>query len=49
MKALLVKAKTTSPGKTRFLREVKAAVEEVKQAIKGRVKLQSAKSFLNEL
>jgi hypothetical protein len=44
-----VKAKTISPAKAKFLEELSGAVEEVKQAKRGKVKLQSAKDFLNGL
>ena len=44
-----VKAKTISPAKAKFLQELSGAVEEVKQAKRGKIKLQSAKDFLNEL
>lgn len=38
-----------SPLKQRFLRELKESVKEVGLAKKGKIKLQSAKAFLNEL
>ncbi|MFM7430402.1 MAG: hypothetical protein ACKO1F_10940 [Flammeovirgaceae bacterium] len=36
-------------AKEKFLNELKTSIEEVKLARKGKVKLQSAKAFLNEL
>jgi hypothetical protein len=36
-------------AKEKFLNELKASIEEVKLARKGKVTLQSAKAFLNEL
>ncbi len=44
-----VKAEPISTPKTEFLNELKEAVEEVKQAKQGKIKLQSARDFLNEL
>jgi hypothetical protein len=44
-----VKAKTISPAKAQFLQELSESVEEVRQAKRGKIKLQSAKDFLNEL
>ena len=44
-----VKAKTISPAKAKFLEELSGAVAEVKLAKRGKVKLQSAKDFLNGL
>ncbi len=44
-----VKAKTISPAKAKFLEELSGAIEEVKQAKRGKVKLQSAKDFLDDL
>ncbi len=38
-----------SPAKQRFLQELKGSVKEVGLAKKGKIKLQSAKAFLNEL
>ena len=44
------KIKTKSnPAKQRFLNELKESVKEVGLAKQGKVKLQSAKDFLNEL
>lgn len=39
----------SNPAKQRFLRELKGSVKEVGLAKKGKIKLQSAKSFLDEL
>lgn len=44
-----VKTKTLTPNKALFLEELKGAVEEVTLAKQGKIKLQSAKDFLNEL
>ena len=44
-----VKAKTIAPAKAKFLEELSEAVKEVKLAKRGKVKLQSAKDFLNGL
>ena len=44
-----VKAKTITSSKAKFLEEFSGAVEEVKQAKRGKIKLQSAKDFLNGL
>lgn len=44
-----VKTETISPQKARFLKELKGSVEEVKLAKQGKIKLQSARDFLNEL
>ncbi len=44
-----VKAETLTPSKAQFLKELKSAVQEVTLAKQGKVKLQSAKDFLNEL
>ena len=44
-----VKAKTITAAKAQFLEELSGAVEEVKLAKKGKIKLQSAKDLLNEL
>lgn len=43
------KVNPLSKSKALFLMELKEAVEEVNQAKKGKIKLQSAKDFLNEL
>lgn len=43
------KSKKTSAAKERFLRELKASVQEVALARKGKLRLQSAKEFLNVL
>ena len=53
LETILQKSKTgknvkTSP-KQKFLKELKKSVKEVEMAKKGKVKLQSAKSFLREL
>lgn len=44
-----VKAKTISTTKARFLEELKESVLEITLAKKGKIKLQSAREFLNEL
>ncbi len=44
-----VKTKPLSPSKALFMKELKAAVDEVTLAKQGKIKLQSAKDFLNEL
>ncbi len=44
-----VKATTITPAKAKFMEEMQQAVNEVKLAKKGKVKLQSARDFLNEL
>ena len=43
------KGRASNSAKERFLRELKHSVKEVKLAKEGSVKLQSAKSFLDEL
>ena len=49
LKKSRTKVKKPTSAKQRFLRELKASVKEVAMAKKGKIKLQSAKSFLNEL
>ncbi len=44
-----VKATTLTESKAEFLQEFKEAVDEVKLAKEGKIKLQSARDFLNEL
>jgi len=44
-----VKAEELTPTKAQFLHELKGAVKEVTLAKQGKLKLQSAKDFLNEL
>ena len=44
-----VKTKKLTNGKALFLEELKAAADEVSLAKQGKIKLQSAKDFLNEL
>ncbi len=44
-----VKAKTITPDKARFLEEIKGSVIETSLAKRGKLKLKSAKDFLNEL
>jgi hypothetical protein len=44
-----VKTKTISTTKARFLEELKESVREIALAKKGKIKLQSAHEFLNEL
>lgn len=52
LESILAKVKKKaekSPLKQRFLRELKESVKEVGLAKKGKIKLQSATAFLNEL
>ncbi len=44
-----VKTETLTPAKAQFLSDLKGSVEEVTLAKKGKIKLQSAREFLNEL
>ena len=44
-----VKTEPLSPSKEEFLKELKGAAKEVALAKKGKIKLQSARDFLNEL
>ena len=44
-----VKIKTLTDPEATFLKEFKEAVEEVKLAKQGKIELQSAKDFLDEL
>ena len=44
-----VKTETLIPSKSQFLKELKGAVKEVALAKQGKIKLQSADDFLNEL
>ncbi len=44
-----VKAETLSPTKSKFLKELRASAEEVVLANEGKIQLQSARDFLNEL
>ena len=44
-----VKTNTITPSKAQFLEELKGSVKEVSLAKKGKIKLQSARDFLNEL
>lgn len=44
-----VKAEKLSPAKAQFLKELKASAEEVVLAKEGKIQLQSARDFLNEL
>jgi len=44
-----VKATALTDSKAEFLQEFKEAVDEVKLAKEGKIKLQSARDFLNEL
>lgn len=44
-----VKAEKLTPSKAEFLKELKGSVDEVKLAKEGKIKLQSARDFLNEL
>jgi hypothetical protein len=43
------KTKTISTSKARFLEELEESVREVSLAEKGKIKLQSAREFLNKL
>ena len=43
-----VKATTLTNSKAEFLQEFKEAVDEVKMAKEGKIKLQSARDFLDE-
>ncbi len=49
LKKSKIKMKKPASTKKRFLHELKESVKEVELAKKGKIKLQSAKSFLNEL
>ena len=44
-----VKTKPLTPAKAQFLADLRGSVEEVTLAKKGKIKLQSAREFLNEL
>jgi hypothetical protein len=44
-----VKAKPVKRSKEKLLEDIKEALEEVKLAEEGKIKLQSAEDFLNEL
>ncbi|HSZ24331.1 MAG TPA: hypothetical protein VK766_01360 [Cytophagaceae bacterium] len=44
-----VKAETITPSKATFLKDFKGAVEEVKLAKQGKIKLKSADQLLDEL
>ncbi len=44
-----VKAKELTPSKAKFLEELKESIKEVNLAKQGKLKLQSAKEFLDEL
>jgi hypothetical protein len=44
-----VKAETISPAKAQFFKELKASIDEVGLAKKGKVKLKTAEQLLNEL
>lgn len=44
-----VKTEQITPSKAQFLKELKGSVEEVTLARQGKIKLQSARDFLNEL
>lgn len=44
-----VKAQEITPSKAKMIKELSDAIEEVNKAKKGKIKLQSAKDFLNEL
>lgn len=49
LKKSKIKMKKPAAAKQRFLHELKESVKEVELAKKGKIKLQSAKSFLDEL
>ena len=44
-----VKTETLTPSKAQFLKDLKGSVEEITLAQEGKIKLQSARDFLNEL
>ncbi len=44
-----VKTESLTPSKAKFLKELKESVEEVTLAKKGKIKLQPARAFLDEL
>lgn len=44
-----VKAEPISPAKAKFIKELKASVEEVVLAKRGKIKLKTAEELLNEL
>jgi hypothetical protein len=44
-----VKTQNLTPTKAQFLQELKESVKEVTLAKQGKIKLQSARDFLNEL
>ncbi len=44
-----VKAEQLSPQNAKFLKELKGSIKEVNLAKQGKIKLQSADDFLNEL
>ena len=44
-----VKTQSLTPAKAKFLKELKDSVDEVRLAKEGKLKLQSARDFLNEL
>jgi len=44
-----VKTETLTPSKAQFLQELKGSVQEVTLAKQGKIELQSARDFLNEL
>jgi len=44
-----VKIKVLTPNKTQILKYLKASIEEVTLAKQGKIKLQYARDFLNEL
>ena len=44
-----VKTEPLTPTKAQFLKDLKGSVEEVILAKQGKIKLQSARDFLNEL
>jgi len=44
-----IKMETITPQNAQFLIELKGSIQEVRLAKQGKIKLQSAKDFLNEL
>ncbi len=49
LKSLSLKVEEITPSKARFLGELKGSVKEVTLAKQGKIKLQSARRFLNDL
>jgi len=44
-----VKTESFTPAKAKFIKELKESAEEVTMAKQGKIQLQSARDFLNEL